>query len=125
MPPAVSKLVYKPDTQSTDEFIMIIADPSALKKWKDGDTTIPIVDIVDSYAVFHSGTGTQGTLGQCSKQQLDTIFNTHNEDEVAQIMLEKGTLHGSDTVGFKKYTDTNKGQGPNVDVRGSGSNAFR
>jgi hypothetical protein len=40
--------------------------------------TIPLVDIVDSFDVFHSGTGAQGFLQRPSQQELDTVFGTHN-----------------------------------------------
>jgi hypothetical protein len=31
----------------TDEFICIIADAAAYKKWLGGDKTVPLVEIVD------------------------------------------------------------------------------
>ena len=31
-----TKVIYKPDSQSTDEFIVIVGDVDALTKWRDG-----------------------------------------------------------------------------------------
>ena len=31
-----TKVIYKPDSQSTDEFIVIVGDADALTKWRDG-----------------------------------------------------------------------------------------
>jgi len=107
-----AKLVYKPDSQSTDEFIMIIDDVSAYEKFKEGDSSIPLALIVDSFDVFHSGTGAQGTLGKVSKQQLETIFDTSNEAEVAKLMVQRGTLQTStDSLKTGKYQDRNDSKG--------------
>ncbi|SCZ90784.1 BZ3500_MvSof-1268-A1-R1_Chr1-3g02247 [Microbotryum saponariae] len=88
---------------STDEYIVIVADESdhkrdyfewpsgqAAKKWVAGDKTIPLVDIVDSFDVFHTGQGSQGLLQRPSKQELDSVFGTHNDTEIVEIVLEKG-----------------------------------
>jgi hypothetical protein len=64
-----NKVIYKPDVHSPDTFQVIVEDSVVYKKWKDGDKTIPLTDIVDSFQVFHSDQGTQGLLGQASKQQ--------------------------------------------------------
>ncbi|GJJ07219.1 hypothetical protein Clacol_001419 [Clathrus columnatus] len=71
MAPQFNKLTYKPDTQSSEEFVMIVHPET---KWKDG--------------------GNQGKLGQASNQQLENVFGTSREDDVAQFMLERGTLLG-------------------------------
>ncbi|KAJ2924609.1 hypothetical protein H1R20_g12480, partial [Candolleomyces eurysporus] len=42
---SVTKVIYKPDSQSTEEYTVIV-DPS--EKWKAGDTTIPLTEVVDS-----------------------------------------------------------------------------
>jgi len=118
MTKSVSVLVYKPDSQSTDEMIMIIEDAAAYKKWKDGDHSIPLVEILDGFDVYHSGQGSQGNMGKASKQTLETIFDTSNEDAIAQIMLEKGTLKASESLAGAKFGDTNVSKGTRVDVRG-------
>ncbi|KAF8450651.1 DUF1960-domain-containing protein [Boletus edulis BED1] len=102
MSKSVTKVVYKPDTQSTDEF-MIIVRPVEYKKWKSGE-------IVDS----------QGYLGRPSKQQLENTFGTSNDVEVVQAMLEKGKEQSSG--GFHSGTfsmNTTRGSA-SLDNRGKG-----
>jgi len=89
MPKNVTKVVYKPDTQSTDEYIIVV-NPTEYKKWKSGDTTIPLADVVDSFEIFHSCQGSQGYLGRPSKQQLETTFGKSKDIDVVKTMLEKG-----------------------------------
>ncbi|TNY18678.1 ribosome maturation protein [Rhodotorula diobovata] len=91
--------VYKPDSQSTDEWILIVGDVSAAEKWKGGGeprASIPLVQIVDSFDVFHTGQGSQGILARPSKQELHTIFGTTNEDEIVETILTKGRIVSSD-----------------------------
>ncbi|BGO96770.1 Ribosome maturation protein SBDS [Rhodotorula toruloides] len=75
------KVVYKPDSQSTDEWIVVVGD----------------LAVVDSFDVFHTGQGSQGVLSRASKQELENIFSTTNEDEIVQIVLEKGRIVSSNT----------------------------
>ncbi|GAA5902631.1 hypothetical protein JCM5296_000727 [Sporobolomyces johnsonii] len=81
---------------STDEFIVIIADRQAAEKWVAGDRSVPLIEIVDSFDVFHTGQGAQGLLSRPSKQQLETVFETTNEDAIVEIVLSKGRLESSD-----------------------------
>lgn len=89
MAKAVTKVVYKPDTQSTDEFIAIV-NPAEYKKWKEGDTSIPLAQVVDSFVVFFSNQGSQGILGRPSRQQLENVFGTSNDIDVVTKVLQGG-----------------------------------
>ncbi|GAA5980428.1 hypothetical protein JCM10908_001651 [Rhodotorula pacifica] len=109
-----SKVVYKPDSMSTDEFIVIIGDVAAAEKWKGGDRSIPLVDVVDSFDVFHTGQGSQGLLARASKQDLDTIFGTVNEDAIVEQILTKGTIKSSDTP--HQWTSKNDQRSGNYQV---------
>ncbi|GAA5866210.1 hypothetical protein JCM3774_004118 [Rhodotorula dairenensis] len=91
-----SQCVYKPDSTSTDEFIVIIGDVAAAEKWRGGDRSIPLVTVVDSFDVFHTGQGSQGVLGRPSKQDLENVFGTTNEDDIIQQVLTKGTIKTSE-----------------------------
>ncbi|GAA6046693.1 hypothetical protein NBRC10513_001526 [Rhodotorula toruloides] len=129
------KVVYKPDSQSTDEWIVVVGDLAAAEKWRGGDryasfsspprhsplpeprppttpgnfstsspprihvscTTNEPIRLVDSFDVFHTGQGSQGVLSRASKQELENIFSTTNEDEIVQIVLEKGRIVSSNT----------------------------
>ncbi|KAG0150576.1 hypothetical protein CROQUDRAFT_57998 [Cronartium quercuum f. sp. fusiforme G11] len=96
MASSVAKVIYKPDSMSTDEFIVIVADVAAYKKWLEGDGSIPLVDIVGSFDVFHTGQGAQGLLNRPSKQELETVFETSNDLDVVTIVLRKGRLEITD-----------------------------
>ncbi|KAF8914224.1 DUF1960-domain-containing protein [Gymnopilus junonius] len=118
---SLTKLVYKPDSKSADEFLIIV-NPDNYKKWKDGDllphSSIPLADVVDSFQVFHTQQGSQGILHSPSHQQLDNVFGTHKDVDVVKFMLEHakeqaGTLH-EEKIGTK-----NAGRGSMaIDTRG-------
>jgi len=108
MSPSLTKVIYKPDSQSTEEFIIIV-NPQAHKKWKDGDTTIPLVDVVDSFTIFHSIQGNQGLLHTASQQQLDTVFDTLKDVDVVEFILKNGKeLHG-DAIGSSGSLNISRG----------------
>ncbi|CCF48423.1 hypothetical protein NDA18_000220 [Ustilago nuda] len=103
------KVVFKPDSQSTDEF-MVIVNGEEFKKWIAGDKTIPLAEVVDSFDVFHTGTGAQGIMGRPSKQLLDTVFDTHKDVDVVTHILERGQLQ---TASHKEaYSTTNDAKQP-------------
>ncbi|CAD6892552.1 unnamed protein product [Tilletia controversa] len=104
----VSKVVYQPDTQSTDSYIVIV-NADEFKKWHDG-----------AFDVFHSNQGAQGHLNRASKQQLDSVFGSSNETDCVTQILEKGSLQIT-AGGNNKYGSTNDAQsGHNMTSRGAG-----
>ncbi|KAG1892182.1 DUF1960-domain-containing protein [Suillus subluteus] len=119
MTKSLTKVVYQPDTQSTDEFTVIV-NPTEYKKWKAGDRTIPLTEVVDSFKVFYSNQGAQGILGTPSKQQLDTVFNTTKDVDVVTHILEKGKDQAGN--GFTSgMTGTNVARGSfSIDSKGKG-----
>ncbi|WFD03705.1 peroxisome-assembly ATPase [Malassezia obtusa] len=98
----LSEVVYKPDPHSTDEFIVIV-NPDQYTSWRHGNTSIPLADVVESFHVYHSGQGTQGLLGQVSKQQLDSVFGSHKDDAIIAVLqnghLQHGKMRGKDKSG--------------------------
>jgi ribosome maturation protein Sdo1 len=112
------RVVYKPDSQSTDEF-MVIVDNSEYQRWKE-DKSVAIALVVDSFDVFHSGQGSQGKMMRPSKQQLDSIFGTTREEEVVEQILSKGELKAGEGYG-KELSGLNPARGgTSIDTRGSG-----
>ncbi|KAH8918869.1 DUF1960-domain-containing protein [Atractiella rhizophila] len=110
MTKSFNTVVYKPDSQSTNEYIAVISDVALYKKWQEGDKTVPIAEFVDTFEIFHTGTGTQGILQRPSKQELDTVFETHNDTAVITIVLEKGTLKtGAEIKGYGSKNDAKSG----------------
>ncbi|KAF7375070.1 SBDS domain-containing protein [Mycena sanguinolenta] len=120
----ISKVIYKPDSQSTEEFTCIV-NAQEFKKWKEGgepsarfrDPTIPLANVVDSFEVFVSSQGAQGVLGKPSNQQLDTVFQTHKDVDVVSIILKEGREQATDGVTSTTFTGTNASRGNN-DTRG-------
>ena len=118
---SLSKVVYKPDTQSTNEYIVIV-NSDEFKKWKDGDTSIPLAEVVDSFGVFHSGQGSQGLLGQVSNQELDSVFGTHKDVDVVEKILKEGRFQSGEGIKSAGWGATNDSKGSAfVDTRGGGS----
>merc|ERR1712072_1501198 len=97
------KLVWKPDPTDTLEFITVIDDV---------DATIPLVEIVDTFEVFTTNVGgNQGLLERPSKQQLDSIFGTHKDDDIMVTMIQKGEIKESNDAMASKYNNRNDAGG--------------
>jgi len=109
MPNSLTKVVYRPNTESTEEFILIV-NPVEYNKWK-GDRTIPLMEVVDSFQVFHCLQGAQGNhkMGSATRQTLETVFGTAREDEVARMVLERGEVQSGN--GFNSGTGVNAARG--------------
>lgn len=116
---ALTKVVYKPDSQSTDEFTVIV-NPAEFKKWKEGDTTIALTEVVDSFQVFFSNQGAQGILGTPSKQQLENVFGSSKDVDVIERILKQGQEQAGKGV-TAGTTGLNVGKSNSViDTRGKG-----
>ncbi|KAJ7780935.1 ribosome maturation protein [Mycena metata] len=111
-----SKVIYKPDSQSTEEFTVIV-NSDEYKKWKDGGERVaPIVSIalalvVESFDVFVSTQGAQGHLGKASNQQLDTVFGTTKDVDVVTKILKEGREQTTDGVSSSTFTGSNVSRG--------------
>jgi len=117
MPAALTKVIYKSDTQSTDEFTVMV-NPEEYKKWSEGDTSIPLVDVVQSFTIYFSNQGSQGKLGQASKQQLENVFKTSKEDEAVAQVLKLGKAQKADGIQHS-FGSTNVTKGSySADTRG-------
>ncbi|UZJ54138.1 hypothetical protein CBS101457_003458 [Exobasidium rhododendri] len=109
MPKSFSKVVYKPDHTSGDIF-QVIVNAAEYQKWKDGDKTIPLAEVVDAFEIFITGQGAQGIMGRPSKQQLDSAFGTHNDTDVVTQILEKGDMQSASSKdGFSTTNDSKSG----------------
>ncbi|EPQ59158.1 FYSH domain-containing protein [Gloeophyllum trabeum ATCC 11539] len=107
-----TKVVYKPDTQSTDEFTVIV-NPAEYKKWKEGE-------VVDSFDIFFSNQGSQGILGKPSKQQLENVFGVSKDVDVIPIILKEGKEQAAEGINTGNVA-TNAAKGSAVvDNKGKG-----
>ncbi|TFY71357.1 hypothetical protein EVG20_g1664 [Dentipellis fragilis] len=120
MTKAITKVVFKPSTTSSVSYIVIVNAPE-YKRWKEGDTTIPLVEVVDSFDVYRSEQGNQGLLGRPSNQDLDTDFGTHKDDDVVTHILQNGKEESSEGISGTTWTSKNDTLGNHlVDTRGKG-----
>jgi len=95
-----------------------MVDLEEYKKWKAGDTTIAIANVVDSFNILFSTQGHQGLLGKPSKQQLDTDFETTKDDEVIHKILTEGKCQAGDAFNSPLgLNTTNVTRGSNVGHR--------
>ncbi|KAI0772146.1 ribosome maturation protein [Trametes elegans] len=90
----LTKIVFKPSPESSEDYIVIV-NPAEYKRWKEGGTratvlSIPLTEVVDSFQVLWSNQGAQGLLGTPSNQQLDNVFGTHKDVDVITQILKKG-----------------------------------
>lgn len=100
------KLFYK---GTDNDFVIFVDDPSLYEKYKKGDTTIPLIDIVSVFKVFiNRQGGVDGILDEASKQDLTNNFKTSNANEVIKIILEKGSdKHNADVDnGIASHNDS-------------------
>jgi len=89
-----SKVHFKGEN---DDFIVFIDDQDSLRKYKDGDKTVPLADVVQSFKIFVTHKhGAQGTFDGASNATLDNEFGTHEAEEVIKKILEKGTVQESE-----------------------------
>ncbi|KAI0331239.1 DUF1960-domain-containing protein [Cubamyces sp. BRFM 1775] len=47
----LTKVVYKPSPEATEDFIVIV-NPAEYKRWKNGETSIPLAEVVDCECPF-------------------------------------------------------------------------
>ncbi|WFD20794.1 peroxisome-assembly ATPase [Malassezia caprae] len=114
----ISKVIFKNDPMSTDEYIVIV-NPETYVSWRNGDKTIPLADVVDSFQIFSSGQGSQGIMGQLSKQELHTVFGTSNADDAIVKVLEEGTLQAGTLRGNDNSGRNQSNAGANITSLGN------
>ncbi|EGW33008.1 uncharacterized protein SPAPADRAFT_60332 [Spathaspora passalidarum NRRL Y-27907] len=82
------KVLYK--GQEVD-FILFVDDIELLKKYRKGDTTIPLVDLVSVYKVFSNrNRGSGGIFDQASKGDLENEFGKTSVDDIIKKILIEG-----------------------------------
>ncbi|KAI0307000.1 DUF1960-domain-containing protein [Multifurca ochricompacta] len=112
---SITKVVFKPDTNASDVFLVIV-NPVEYKKWKDG------VNVLDSYEILSSNQGPQGLLRRPSKQELDNVFGTHTDVDVIQQILEKGKEETGEGIASGKWGNKNDSKGSAFLVDSKGGN---
>ncbi|WFD24471.1 peroxisome-assembly ATPase [Malassezia equina] len=87
--------------------------------WRNGDKTIPLADVVDSFQILSSGQGSQGIMGQLSKQELHAVFGTTNTDDAIIKVLEQGTLQAGTLRGHDNSGRNQGNAGANMTSQGN------
>ncbi|KAJ9101113.1 hypothetical protein QFC21_003331 [Naganishia friedmannii] len=59
---------------------MVVINPDEYKKWKSGDKTIPLVQVVDAMQIFRSETGSQGKWLTPSAGEIASDFDDYHHD---------------------------------------------
>ena len=92
------QLTYTPPAANVNEHpftMVVLVDPAMLQKYRDGDTSIPLATIVDSFEIFKYDTpGKEGCLAHPSQAELQSAFDTTNETQIIEFMLAHGQLPG-------------------------------
>ncbi|KAG8829112.1 hypothetical protein FRC17_007128, partial [Serendipita sp. 399] len=59
------------------------------------------------YDVFFSTQGNQGKLGKASNQQLESVFGTKNDADIAEFMLKNGVMQHAERIGANETAHLN------------------
>lgn len=83
------KVFYKGEHS---DFVIFVEDPELVAKYKAGDSTLPLIDIVSIYKVFvNRQGGVEGVLDEASKEELQNEFGAKaNVDTVIKKIVSEG-----------------------------------
>lgn len=88
------KIFYKGEQS---DFVVFIENPDLVKKYKGGDSTLPLIDIVSIYKVFvNRQGGVEGVLDEASKEELQNEFG---KDANVDAVIKKIIFEGEDKQG--------------------------
>lgn len=89
MSPQPHKIFYKGNEH---DFVIFTENPDLIKKYKGGDTTIPLVDLVSVWKVFTNRQGgVDGILDEASKAELENEFGPKTKvDDAIKKILDEG-----------------------------------
>ena len=80
-----------------------------------------IFRIYVAFDVFVSTQGKQGHLGRASNQQLETVFGSSKDYDVAEKLLKEGSMQSSESLQDDKILKNLAHGGYQMDTRGSGA----
>uniref|UniRef100_A0A1D1ZBD3 SDO1-like protein C21C3.19 n=1 Tax=Anthurium amnicola TaxID=1678845 RepID=A0A1D1ZBD3_9ARAE len=105
-----TRVIYKPKNSREEFFVFVY--PEEVMKWRK-DKSIPLTEVVQTFDVFENARGSEGKSGRPSKQTLENTFNTSNDTEIINHILEHGVIHNT-RKGTKEYNATNESRGKGV-----------
>lgn len=82
-----------PASQEHPHTYAIMVNDEMYHRYRDGDRSIPLVDVVDTFDVLkYENPGTNGRLVRPSNRELSDAFGTTNDMDCVEFMLENGEL---------------------------------
>jgi len=107
---APRKVFYK----GTDNDFLVFAENSELlDKFRKGDTTIPLVNVVSVFTVYTSRTGgSEGLLDEASKSELSNEFGDKSIEEVIKTILLNGSDKARASAPFTYNSTNDSREGP-------------
>lgn len=90
------KIFYKGEVC---DFIIFIENLDLLEKFRNNDTTIPLIDIVSINKVFvNRQRGSEGQLDEASKVELKNEFGKLNDMEIIKKIIDEGEDKSSASI---------------------------
>lgn len=89
------KIFYK---GNGNDFVIFTENPDLIAKYKKGDATIPLIEIVSIYKVFiNRQGGVEGVLDEASKAELQNEFgkDAKVDDVIKKILNDGDDKHGA------------------------------
>jgi len=107
-----ARVIYKPKNSREEFFVFVY--PDEVLKWRK-DKSIPLTDVVQVFDVFETvNRGNEGLAGRPSKQTLENAFETSNDTDIINHILEHGNIHNTRKGHYKEYNSTNESRGKGV-----------
>ncbi|KAK9371475.1 ribosome maturation protein [Lipomyces chichibuensis] len=106
----VPKVFYR---GKNEEFMVVIQSPEDYRRYKK-DTSIPLIDVVDSFKVFVTQAGKRGIIDEASRAMLEKEFGTKNSDQAIQKILKDGEFQEQKYTYKTEYDSTNDSMGARV-----------
>ncbi|ODQ81752.1 hypothetical protein BABINDRAFT_165275 [Babjeviella inositovora NRRL Y-12698] len=94
------------------DFTVLVESQELVDKFRKGDSTIPLIDIVSIYKIFISRIGgSEGRLDEASKTELVNQFGSSHVDDVIKEILVNGTSKHGAKLGGHSFDSTNDTMG--------------
>ncbi|KXN72289.1 hypothetical protein CONCODRAFT_69162 [Conidiobolus coronatus NRRL 28638] len=90
----MSKVTYKSvfKSEHNSDLFVYVENADLLNKWKS-DSTIPLAQVVQSFDIFDTDTGSHtGKASKASRQTISNILDTNDLDRAIKKILVEGEL---------------------------------
>jgi ribosome maturation protein Sdo1 len=95
----LEKLTYTPTGATANDHpitMVLMVDDEMLQKYRNGDKTISLAQVVHSFEVskYHTP-GIEGKLVKPSNTEKLNVFGTKNDTEIVEFMIQHGTVRAT------------------------------